>query len=123
MSRCIASTCFALTIVVIVAIFVPTFTHSAFSIIESPQSGPYDYIIFTNATSTYAMYGPTGEIAYQNVNSTALFASIPQGTSWYIEAGTYLGVISINQSLTSITGSGINSTIIICPAGAISNVI
>ena len=62
-------------------------------------------------------------IVFRNSNATALFTSIPQGTSWFIDAGTYIGVILINQSQTSITGSGVNSTIIKCPSGIYQNCI
>ena len=111
-------------IILIVTILFSLFAlYPTFSTVALAQLDTYDYVVFTNATMTYAKDGVTGEIVYQNSNATALFASIPQGTSWYIEAGTYLGVISINQSQTSVTGSGIDSTTIMCPSGVYRNCI
>ena len=115
--------CVLSIILIVISLFSSLAFQPAFSATEQAQSRSYDYVIFTNATSTYAKNGITGAIVYQNSNVTTLFASIPQGTSWYISAGRYVGFLAINQSGTSITGSGIDLTIIECPVGINRNCI
>jgi hypothetical protein len=104
------------TSILIILLIISTASVSYIAIASPPKT----YDIYIQNSTVYAK-DPSGTIISQNVNATKVFTSIPQGTSWHIEKGTYLGVISLNQSGTSITGDGAASTIIKVPIDTYQN--